>query len=46
MAMQQGEKYACQHCGCEVQVTRGANENGGNQNPQCCCGREMQQQQQ
>ena len=44
MAFQTGEKYRCTDagCGCEIQVTRGAQPGkGGNQNPRCCCGKEM-----
>ncbi|MGN6592348.1 MAG: hypothetical protein ACTHJX_05545 [Terriglobales bacterium] len=44
MAMEAGERYTCSNpdCGCEIEVTRGANEGaGGDQNPRCCCGREM-----
>lgn len=45
MALQQGETYHCPDpgCGCEIKVTRGAaSENAGDENPRCCCGREMQ----
>jgi len=44
MAFQTGEKYRCTdaECGCEIQVTRGAQPGkGGNQSPRCCCGKEM-----
>jgi len=44
MAFQTGEKYRCNDagCGCEIQVTRGAQPGkGGNQSPRCCCGKEM-----
>jgi hypothetical protein len=39
-----GEMYLCSdpHCGCEIQVKRGASPGGGgNKSPRCCCGREM-----
>lgn len=44
MAMQTGERYRCpmNGCGCEVEVTRSAGPQGGNQAPRCCCGTEMQ----
>jgi hypothetical protein len=45
MALEKGEKYRCTDpaCGCEIEVTRGANPGAGrDQNPRCCCGREMQ----
>lgn len=44
MAMQTGERYRCtmNGCGCEVEVTKGAGPQGGNQAPRCCCGTEMQ----
>lgn len=45
MAMHQGERYECNDadCGCEVQVTRGAQtEQGHDANPRCCCGEEME----
>lgn len=42
MAMQQGEKYACPQCECEIEVTKGANPMGGDLKPQCCCGATMQ----
>jgi hypothetical protein len=44
MALQKGEVYRCpdRECGCEITVTRGAApEKRGNQNPCCCCGKEM-----
>jgi hypothetical protein len=44
MALKQGEIYRCPDaaCDCEITVTRGANANcKGNQNPRCCCGKEM-----
>jgi hypothetical protein len=44
MALQKGEKYRCPdiNCGCEIEVTKGAQPgSGGNQNPRCCCGKEM-----
>ena len=45
MALQTGERYRCSdsNCGCEIEVTKGANPScGGNQAPRCCCGKEMQ----
>lgn len=45
MALQQGERYRCPdpNCGCEIEVTKGAKPgSGGNLNPRCCCGKEMQ----
>lgn len=44
MALQKGEKYRCTDpdCACEIEVTRGPKGAGGNQNPRCCCGKEMQ----
>ena len=45
MALQKREKYRCpdRNCGCESEVTKGANAGaGGNLNPRCCCGKEMQ----
>lgn len=44
MALKTGEKYRCtnQQCGCEIEVTKGAGPQGGDQNPRCCCGMEMQ----
>lgn len=44
MALQQGETYRCPNpdCGCEIEVTRGAGSGGGDQQPRCCCGMEMQ----
>lgn len=44
MALKQGEVYSCPDtdCGCQVTVTRGARPDcAGNQNPHCCCGKEM-----
>jgi hypothetical protein len=43
MALQQGEVYRCpdRECGCEITVTRGAAGKSSNQNPRCCCGKEM-----
>ena len=44
MALQTGERYRCPDpkCGCEIQVTKGAQPGqGGNQAPRCCCGKEM-----
>lgn len=46
MAFQTGETYRCPdpNCGYEIQVTKGgATNKGGDQNPRCCCGKEMQQ---
>ncbi|MCC6793793.1 MAG: hypothetical protein IT366_01645 [Candidatus Hydrogenedentes bacterium] len=43
MAMKTGEIYHCPNdtCGCEIEVTRGADEGGGEAAPQCCCGMPM-----
>ncbi len=44
MALKEGETYRCpdSECGCEIKVTKGAAPGkGGNQNPRCCCGKEM-----
>ncbi len=44
MAFKEGETYRCPdpECGCEIKVTKGAApEKGGDQNPRCCCGKEM-----
>lgn len=44
MALKQGDVYRCPdaQCGCEITVTHSANpECRGNQNPRCCCGKEM-----
>ena len=44
MAFQEGDKYKCPdaECGCEIQVTKSvAPGKGGDQNPTCCCGKEM-----
>ncbi|CAN5878655.1 hypothetical protein BH20GEM1_BH20GEM1_05890 [soil metagenome] len=44
MALQKGERYRCtdENCGCEIEVTRGAEPGGGgDQDPRCCCGMEM-----
>jgi hypothetical protein len=44
LKMQTGEHYRCSDldCGCEIQVTKGAAlDKGGNQDPRCCCGKEM-----
>lgn len=45
MALEEGQRYRCQHedCGCEILVTRGAGPGGGDDPPRCCCGREMKQ---
>jgi len=43
--METGERYTCTNsgCNCEIEVTRGAQASAGSdQNPRCCCGREMQ----
>lgn len=44
MAMEKGEHYRCtnESCRCEIEVTAGPQGSGGNQNPRCCCGQEMQ----
>ena len=45
MAMKQGERYVCpdSSCGCEIQVTKAAKPGGGGEdNPRCGCGEEMQ----
>jgi hypothetical protein len=45
MALQKGERYRCPDasCGCEIEVTKAAQPgSGGNLNPRCCCGKEMQ----
>jgi hypothetical protein len=45
MAFKTGEKYRCPDpdCGCEIQVTKGAAPGkGGDQQPRCCCGKEME----
>lgn len=39
-----GEMYQCSdpHCGCEIQVKRGAApRRGRDRAPRCCCGKEM-----
>ncbi len=44
MAFKEGEIYRCPdtECGCEIKVTKGAaSGKGGDQNPRCCCGKEM-----
>jgi hypothetical protein len=44
MALRTGEIYRCSdaNCGCEIQVTKGAEPGGGgDRNPRCCCGGEM-----
>ncbi|MFH1303673.1 MAG: hypothetical protein ABIK07_21665 [Planctomycetota bacterium] len=44
MPLKKGEKYRCPDpkCGCEIEVTQGAAPDcGGNENPRCCCGKEM-----
>jgi len=48
MAFKQGEVYKCPdpNCGCEITVTKGAASScTGNQNPRCCCGKEMMKKQ-
>ena len=45
MALKKGETYDCPNpdCGCQIQVTRSASATGGgDDNPRCCCGEEMQ----
>lgn len=45
MAFKKGEKYRCPdtNCGCEIEVTKEPKSGaGGNLNPKCCCGKEMQ----
>lgn len=45
MAMERGEHYRCtdKGCRCEIEVTRGPQgSGGGNENPRCCCGSEME----
>jgi len=44
MALQKGDTYRCPNagCGCEIQVTKGAQSAGGNQAPRCCCGMPME----
>ncbi len=44
MAFEKGDTYRCTNpnCGCEIQVTKGAETGGGgDRNPTCCCGKEM-----
>jgi hypothetical protein len=44
MALRTGELYRCPNpsCGCEIQVTKGAQPGGGGDKmPRCCCGMEM-----
>ena len=44
MAFRKGERYSCPDptCGCEIEVTRGAQSGGGGDHaPRCCCGEEM-----
>lgn len=44
MALREGEQYRCPdpECGCEIQVTRGAEPGGGgDEDPRCCCGKSM-----
>lgn len=45
MALKKGERYSCPdaECGCEIEVTKGAAPGaGGDLNPRCCCGKEME----
>lgn len=44
MALKQGERYRCPEsdCECEIQVTISAGPSGGDENPRCCCGTEME----
>lgn len=45
MSLQEGEKYRCTHegCGCEIEVTRGPQgDGGGDRDPTCCCGSTME----
>ena len=44
MALKKGETYDCPNpdCGCHIQVTRSASTGGGDDNPRCCCGEEME----
>jgi hypothetical protein len=47
MALREGEVYRCPdpECACEIRVPKGAQPGrGGNLNPRCCCGKEMQKQ--
>ncbi|MGH7477771.1 MAG: hypothetical protein ACRELD_16010 [Longimicrobiales bacterium] len=47
MALKTGEVYRCPDasCGCEIKVTQGARPGrGGDEDPRCCCGKEMQRQ--
>lgn len=47
MPFRDGEVYRCPdpECGCEIRVTKGAQPGkGGDLNPRCCCGKEMQKQ--
>jgi hypothetical protein len=39
------EKYRWpdMNCGCEIEVTREQRGKGGDQPPQCCCSKEMEQ---
>lgn len=44
MAFKKGDVYRCsdEQCGCEITVTHSASPDcRGNQNPRCCCGKEM-----
>jgi len=44
MAFKSGDRFKCPEpsCGCEIEVTKGAPEScNGNEQPRCCCGREM-----
>ena len=45
MALQSGDRYRCPdaECGYEIEVTKGAAPGkGGDENPRCCCGKEME----
>ncbi|MCA9848169.1 MAG: hypothetical protein KC461_04000 [Dehalococcoidia bacterium] len=40
--MQQGQKFECGKCGCQIEVTRGPNQQrAGDDHPQCGCGEQM-----
>jgi hypothetical protein len=44
MQMQQGEKYTCKQCGCDVTVTTAPTVAGkGGQGSLVCCGEKMSQ---
>lgn len=45
MALERGESYRCTDpsCACEIQVVKGPEPGGGgDENPRCCCGMEME----